>query len=260
MFNIPLAKRSSRFLGFTPEGERVLVWARRMVGDAQAMRQEILGLQSGVGSHIRIAAVPSAMPMVASLTTPFQLRNPSVRFTLLTRTSDELLNMLHQRDIDVGVTYIDNEPLSEVVKVPLYREQYLLLTTRSGPFGHADRVTWSQLATLPLCLFTRELQHRRIVDNVFNAAGIEVTPAVETDSLVALTSHVLTGAWVSIVPLSILSSLDMSRPLLAIPVVEPEISHMIGLVVSERYPIQPTIRDLMQDAQLRPTAATPLLS
>src|SRR5262249_154554 len=73
IFNVPLVKRSSRFQGFTPEGERVLVWARRLVGDAHAMRQEILGLQKGVGAHIRIAAIPSAMPVVASITAPFQL-------------------------------------------------------------------------------------------------------------------------------------------------------------------------------------------
>ena len=89
LLNVPLVKRSSRFLGFTPEGERVLVWARRLVGDAQAMRQEILGMQHGIGSHIRIAAMPAAMPIVASLTAPFQVRNPTARFTLITRTADE---------------------------------------------------------------------------------------------------------------------------------------------------------------------------
>ena len=35
MLNTPLVKRASRFQGFTPEGERVLVWAHRLVGDAK---------------------------------------------------------------------------------------------------------------------------------------------------------------------------------------------------------------------------------
>ena len=33
-----LVNRGSRFQGFTPEGERVLDWARRIVGDTRAMR------------------------------------------------------------------------------------------------------------------------------------------------------------------------------------------------------------------------------
>jgi DNA-binding transcriptional LysR family regulator len=36
-----LVERGSRFRGFTPEGERVLEWARRLVGDARTMRHEL---------------------------------------------------------------------------------------------------------------------------------------------------------------------------------------------------------------------------
>jgi DNA-binding transcriptional LysR family regulator len=42
-FGVLLVQRGSRFQGFTPEGERVLDWARRIVGDTRAMRQEIDG-------------------------------------------------------------------------------------------------------------------------------------------------------------------------------------------------------------------------
>jgi DNA-binding transcriptional LysR family regulator len=248
-FNVPLVVRSSRFQGFTPEGDLLLVWARRLVGDAQAMREQIFGLQRGLGSHIRLAAVPSAMPIVASLTTPFQLRNPTVRFTILTRPSDELNDLLHKREIDAGVTYIDNEPIGDVLKVPLYREQYLLLTTRDGPLGGEERVAWSELAGLPLCLVTRDLQHRRIIDDALRAAGVEIAPKVETDSIAALSSHVRAGSFVSIVPRSTISTIDMSEPLRAVPLVKPEISRTIGLVVSERFPIHPTIAWLIQDAR-----------
>jgi len=33
-----LVNRGSRFQGFTPEGQRVLEWARRIVGDSRTMR------------------------------------------------------------------------------------------------------------------------------------------------------------------------------------------------------------------------------
>ena len=100
MLNVPLVKRSSRFLGFTPEGERVLAWARRLVGNVQATRHEIQEMQNGLGPNVRIAAMPSAMPIIASLTAPFQIRNPTVRFTLITRTADEIIKLLHEREID----------------------------------------------------------------------------------------------------------------------------------------------------------------
>ena len=77
-----LVQRGSRFQGFTPEGERVLDWARRIVGDARAMRQEVAALRRGLSGTLRMAAVPTATPMVAALTTPFRARHPAVRFSV----------------------------------------------------------------------------------------------------------------------------------------------------------------------------------
>lgn len=55
MFGVLLVQRGSQFHGFTPEGERVLEWARRIVGDARAMRQDIDALKRGLVGHVKIA-------------------------------------------------------------------------------------------------------------------------------------------------------------------------------------------------------------
>ena len=88
-----LVQRGSRFIGFTPEGERTLDWARRIVGDSRAMREEIKALKQGLSGTLRIAAIPTALAMVAELTTPFRARYPDVRFTILSRTSIEILKI-----------------------------------------------------------------------------------------------------------------------------------------------------------------------
>jgi len=62
---VMLVQRGSRFQGFTPEGERVLEWARRIVGDARAMRQEVASLRRGLSGMLRLAAIPTATPVVA---------------------------------------------------------------------------------------------------------------------------------------------------------------------------------------------------
>src|SRR5215467_15561674 len=71
VLGVLLVQRGSRFHSFTPEGERVLDWARRIVGDARTMQQEIRALKKGLAGHIKIAAVPTALAMVAQITTPF---------------------------------------------------------------------------------------------------------------------------------------------------------------------------------------------
>ena len=248
MMNVPLVKRSSRFQGFTPEGERVLVWARRIVGDTHAMRQEIFGLQRGVGALIRLAAIPSSMSAVSSLTMPFQKRHPGARFTVLVRSSDVLVHLLHQRDIDAGITYLDNDPIHDATSIPLYREQYFLLTTKDGPLSKERQTTWAEAAKLPLCLLTRDLQYRRIIDDTMQSLELNPLPLVETDSEAALISHVQTGHWASIVPRSMIATMN-APDMRALPIHSPEIFHTIGLVVSNRFPIHATMEALMKEAR-----------
>ena len=63
-FGVLLVNRGSRFQGFTPEGERVLDWARRIVGDTRAMRQEVHALKHGLTGRLRIAAIPTTLAMI----------------------------------------------------------------------------------------------------------------------------------------------------------------------------------------------------
>lgn len=125
---VMLVQRGSRFQGLTPEGEQVLSWARRIVSDARAMKEEMRASRHGLSGRLRIAAIPTALAMVPALTTPFREKHPGVTFTVLSRTSVEVLSMLGNFDIDAGITYLDNEPLGRVVSVPLYSERYQLIT------------------------------------------------------------------------------------------------------------------------------------
>ena len=63
MLGVLLVNRGSRFQNLTPEGERILDWARRIVGDANAMRQEIRSLKQGLGD---ICASPPCRPRLPS--------------------------------------------------------------------------------------------------------------------------------------------------------------------------------------------------
>jgi DNA-binding transcriptional LysR family regulator len=76
----------------------------------------------GLSGRIRIAAIPTALAMMPRLTTPFREKHPGVTFSILSRTSIEILSLLGNLDVDVGITYLDNEPLGRVVSAPLYSE------------------------------------------------------------------------------------------------------------------------------------------
>ena len=244
-----LVQRGSRFIGLTPEGQRTLDWARRIVGDARAMREEIKALRQGLTGQLRIAAIPTTLAMVAALTTPFRARHPDVRFTILSRTSIEILNALENLQIDAGLTYLDNEPLGRVSAVPLYHEHYQLLTAADAPLGNRKSVTWAEVATVPLCLLTPDMQNRRIIDGLLRAAGGELQPTLESNSMIALFAHVRTGRWASVMPAQLAETLGLTTTIRAIPIVEPEAMHTIGLVVPMREPMTPLTAALVAEAR-----------
>jgi DNA-binding transcriptional LysR family regulator len=244
-----LVQRGSRFIGFTPEGERTLDWARRIVGDARAMRQEIKALKHGLAGRLRIAAIPTALAMVASLTTPYRSRHPNVQFTILSKTSIEVLTLLENLEIDAGLTYLDNEPLGRVNTVPLYQERYQLLTAADAPLGNRDEVTWAEVAQVPLCLLTPDMQNRRIIEQLLRDAGGDPQPTLESNSVVVLFSHVRTGRWASVMPAKLAETLGLTDTIRAIPIVEPEAVHTVGLVVPAREPMTPLNAALVAEAR-----------
>jgi len=260
MFGVLLVERGSRFRGFTPEGERVLQWARRIVADARAMRQDIDALKRGLAGHIRIAAIPTALAMTAMLTTPYRANHPNVRFTILSRNSIQVLSMLENLQVEAGLTYLDNEPLGRVDTVPLYQEEYRLLTASSGLLGNRDRVTWAEVARIPLCLLTPDMQNRRIIDSLLRSAGAAPATTLESDSMIVLFAHVRMAKWASVMPAKLAETLGLTDSVRAIPIVEPAATHTVGLVVGDRQPTTPLIRALVAEARqlakflLQPTA------
>ncbi len=247
---VMLVQRSSRFLGLTAEGERVLDWARRIVGDARAMRQEVQALKRGLAGHLRIAAIPTALAMVSALTTPYRARHPDVRFTILSRTSVEILAMLENLEVDAGLSYIDNEPLGKMQSVPLYAEQYRLLTSADSPLGDRETVTWAEVGRIPLCLLTPDMQNRRIINRLLREAGGELEPTLESNSMIVLFSHVRTGRWASVMPEKLAETLGLTERLRSIPIVEPDAVHSVGLIVPNREPMTPLTAALVAEARL----------
>jgi DNA-binding transcriptional LysR family regulator len=244
-----LVNRSSRFHGLTAEGERVLEWAKRIVGDARAMRQEVRTLREGLSGQLRIAVIPTALGIVSALTTPYRDKHPAVRFSVLSASSTEVLAMLDNLEIDAGITYLDNEPPGRVRTVPLCSERYRLLTTEGNPLGDRERVTWAEVGRIDLCLLTPDMQNRRIVERLIGAGGSAPAPLLESNSVILLFDHVKSGRWATILPEKLAKTMGAEPPLRSIPIVEPEAGYEIGLVAPLRDPVIPLVAALVSEAK-----------
>ena len=245
---VQLVFRGSRFQGLTPEGQRVLDRALRIVGDMRALKDEMRAVRSGLSGTLRIGVIPTALPMVADLTGPFTARHPNVRVVITSCTSVEILAGIDSLDLDAGITYLDNEPLGRVTQVPLYAEFYRLLCAPGSALAGRAQVTWAEVADEALCLLTADMQNRRIINQHLAGAGVSVMPTVESNSTIALIAHVQTGRWATIVPMRLAQLFTSDGRLCAIPIVEPEAEHLVGLIAPRRDPQTPVLGALIGEA------------
>jgi len=248
-FGILLVNRGSRFQNFTPEGERVLEWARRIVGDTRAMREEVHALKNGLRGQLRISVSPPALGMIETLTTLYHERHPEVQFTILANNAEDIFRQLENLEIDAGISFLGGEPTGRITGIPLYRERYCLLTAADAPLGNRTKVKWAEVAQIPLCLLTPDTQLRRIIDSLLRDAGGDPRPSLESNSMIVLYSHVRTGRWASVMPFRLAATLGLTEVLRAIPIVEPDANHMIGLLVPSRQPMKPLTAALVAESR-----------
>ncbi|HEY8128320.1 MAG TPA: LysR family transcriptional regulator [Hyphomicrobium sp.] len=243
-----LVIREPRFMGLTPEGERVVEWATQIISDYESLKQSVEGFRQGLKGTLRLGVIPAAMPAVARLTSPFCAKHPHVTVDVLSMSSMQIQSALDKFEIDAGLTYLDNEPLSHVRKKSLYRERYLFVTHVDGPLAQSDAVTWREAANENLCLLQESMQNRRVLNNLARSLGLSLNPTVTSDSFLAVCSHVCSGEWSSIIPHTFSYIFAGCKDLSLIELIEPEHSQAIGLVTSDRDPLSPLAQALLHCA------------
>lgn len=234
---VQIVRRSRSFEGFTPEGERVVHWARQILANADELRSELSSMREGLSGRLRIAAIPTALAASSLITGPFLERHPNVRLSVESASSRGIVAQLADFSVDVGISYVDGEPLTaSVTTVPLYAEQYLLLTAADGPLAEREVVTWADLAGVPLCLLSPNMQNRRIIDRLLADAGVDTQPAIEADAISVLYAHVATRHWSTVIAHAWLHLFGVPEGLRAIPMAPPAVSHHVGLLLPDTDP------------------------
>lgn len=236
---VRLVIRGQRFVGLTPEGEKVLAWGRQILKDYTSLRDDLSGLAKGLTGTLRLGVIPAAMPMVSALTDRFSAAHPLAKIAIQSTTSRAIQRSLDALEIDGGMTYLENEPLENVRRIPLYREHYVVAAHGSHPLAGRKTVSWKEIAAERLCLLSEDMQNRRIIDAAAASAGVTIEAEIVSNSFLAVCSYLRRGGWLSIVPHTFFYIFGNAPDLVAIDLVEPRHGQVIGLVISDRDPPSP---------------------
>jgi DNA-binding transcriptional LysR family regulator len=203
-----------------------------------------------------MGAIPTALPVASLLTSPFCARHSQARVTLDSLSSREITHRLAEFEIDIAMTYLDDDALGSVRKTPLYEERYLLLTPDDGKFATQAVAGWAEVATLPLCLLSPRMRNRRIMDGYFAEDGATATPAIESDTVSGLYSHLRGSRWSSVISHAWLHMFGVPEGMRVVPLKGPDHGPRVGLVIAARSPepvLARALLDVARQARIRGT-------
>jgi DNA-binding transcriptional LysR family regulator len=235
--SVTLINRGQNFEGLTPEGERLVVWAKRVLAEHDALKAEAAAMRSGIAATLRLGTGPTVSTTAALPVAAFCALHPLARVKVCSRlSSTELLRQLRDFELDAAIAHFGPDDQSGLEVVPLYEEQYVLLVSGEQLVPAVRTITWAEAAQLPLALLTPDMRFRQFIDKAFASSGAVAAPQVETDSVASLYAHVATGAWASVVPHTWLRAMPVTGAARAIRLVEPDTRAQISMAIHAATP------------------------
>ena len=255
---VQLFERSHAGVTPTSAGLRLYDDARRLLSDAEAMRERIQRLPQGPEGSVTLA-IPFLLasllmgPVLAAL----KESHPRVRVFVLDGLSLTVCKAVLERRADVGIL-VDTPPLEGLRCRPMAQEGMYFCgrdtdgrvarLLRAAPAGRRRSATkpdagapayplidLADAAAQPLVLQSRRFAIRQAVEGAASARGMPLNIVHEHDSARVIRSLYLSGAGFTFVPACALNDSPALREgWLVARVVNPELSRAYTLVTAER--------------------------
>ncbi len=233
---LSLINRSNNFDGFTPEGERVLTWAREIVSVYQGLKLEVESLKHGVSGTLRIGVVPQCGISLPLLLKGISQRYPQLNYRVSVLSADRLLEALNSYTVDVGIGFFELVTLRELhFQVEPLQDCGVEVVYHPGHFPQLKDeapLEMKALEEIPLCLAEQTRYFRRYLDTHFREADIHPRVTLETTSVFQLIQGVQVGLGCLISPRGHLLP-EMTPGLLARPLAIAPMSRQAAVVIAE---------------------------
>ena len=260
-FGVPIVRRGRVYAGLTPEGEQVLRTGLDMLHQEEVLRQTLSAQTGQLQGHLRMAAVPTAMPMLVRFAALLRAQHPGVVPVLQSMSSPDIERGLEALSLDLALGYSDRIRTARTQVAAQYQEQYYLLrhvlkdqaanqqTALTLQWGSA--LPWAHAAEVELCLLTPDMHNRQMVERTFQSIGLPVRVAMETNSVQALLQAVVDAGMASIVPGAVLATVRHMQGLRAAPLVDPVVHSEVAFIYQQEQASMPALQAalaLMHDA------------
>ncbi len=253
-----LRGRGQRYCGLTPEGLRIARWARRIISHCNAMRDEIDLMYNNLKGNLRMGAMPSMSPVMPLLVKHMRERHPDVSADVRFIGIEAMTLGLSNFSLDAAVSYLNDDSLNHLNKMPIYVEKLSLLVADNDKFKDRTSITWREAAALPLAMLRASMHERKFVDETFKKIGCDPIVSVESESIVHLMFQSQYSDLATIIPGHFTLMPGLHPGTKSLDLIEPVVSQEVGLIWADGDPIMPmasamveTVKEMRESGKLK---------
>lgn len=196
----PLFLRVGRQVRMTPAAESLVQLGQRVFQDVRDTVGAITDRTSALRGTLRLSGGMTVCLYVFPLLLKHLRRvHPQLDVRLTVATAGRSLQEIRGGRVDAGLLTLPVEE-SDLVTVPVLREELMLITTPSHPLARRRRIAPSDLASQPFVLFEMGSATRHVIDRFFASESIEPTVVMDTENVEIIKAMVKTGMGIGIVP------------------------------------------------------------
>lgn len=232
---VQLIERSTRRVIVTPAGEMLLPYAKATLDAADAFLAHAHGASGTLSGPMSLGIIPTIAPYILpNLLEAVRDEFPDLELRIVEEQTKHLIALLRDGHIDCAILALPTEQIG-FTEMPLYVEDFRMVTTEDNPLAHRNDLTLSHLKELDLlllddghCLRDQIVDLCRHVDvNPTHSKAAETRAA----SLTTVMQLVSAGMGATLVPESSVS-IECSRPGLATATFAPGVSasRQVGMV------------------------------
>ena len=244
-FGVPLVIRDHRFRGLTRFGDRVVEWAAGVLDDCDALKRDFQRIRQAGEGAISVGIVPSASPLASLLLSFLRLKDVPISADIQTLSAQEVTRRVSHGNLNLGITYLSTIEDQTFRTFPLTPETYVALKYGENDAALPTRMSWADLSGQDLCLPTKNVPGRAIIDAHLGEHCAEYDVSLETDCWLTMLQAVRRNGLMGIVPSHVVGILTIPTGTMVFPLPAPETPLELAILADAGTPDEPALVRVM---------------
>lgn len=236
---VRLFARTTRWVRLTPEGERLLRHARRVLSDLDSVFVEMSNPGAPPRGTVTFACIPTiAGHIFPHIINEFQNQHPEIKVTMIDEATVEMERRIANREADFGVGGSPRRT-NELAFASIFSDPIVLVCRSDHVLARRARIAIDEVLSLPFISLSKELNVRHTIESYFALAGRTFEPRYELIHHYTVGAMVEAGLGVAFLPSQATVMMRASPLLKILPTDEPAFARHVGLITRRGETLSP---------------------